>query len=624
MANLKPIPAFDTKADKKHQAVIFTADTVDRSGKSPSEFSFTPEHPLHWWYKADKEEKVWHTIPPEALVQLDDNLRVVQVLASQLVEPESRGCMLVAVTENGQREPGGEVAEFFVASRPPAVPVRVEGGEFRKIDPTPAVDVAMSRSRVPNTKDEILWVVIRNCSNNMGFGAYQDFMDSVFSNPKFGTIAGHDRKRSMELLGSPIDSFVFNSVDAHRIMKIATELFVMTRCGVVHNGAHDHHNRLLSPVDPLHPSVAEEEARFGHRLPDQFSKMWETYLEPLGDIGGRQALIFPYLNLIRRKLGDIGSVSPSLSSLVDRQAGMIQEKLVHPVLLELIWSYWMEEGMLVQSFNSITRRFQNLRSNGERDALAQLELDPLRPASNLLWGWVQDEQSLLSVLRRAHEYDHHYGFTLHGKALAELRTQDRRSKFLEAFHNLLWKCMQFYGQDDQTTVIADAFPVLNALKETHYLLAQGAHNQFGNLPTQARQEMMMQQWILARPEVREFLGSRVMVPYPEPWMDRVDSVKTLKGWTDTSVVHFRDLATFGEQILLSVRWGAWSTINDPNSAANWARYWRAEIQGYIHAYRVATSVDLTADITDSRQAETRFQSPSVHLRNRLMGQAANR
>jgi len=184
--------------------------------------------------------------------------------------------------------------------------------------------------------------------------------------------------------------------------------------------------------------------------------------------------------------------------------------------------------------------------------------------------------------------------------------------------------MQFYRQDDDTTVIADGFSVLNALKETHYLLAQGAHNQFGDLPTTARQEMLMQQWLLSRPEMREFLGGRVMVPYPEAWMDRVDAVKTLKGWTDTSVVHFRDLAVFGEQVLLSVRWGAWSTVNDPNNAANWARYWRAEIQGYIHAYRAATSVDLSAEVTDARDGDRRFLPPSVHLRNRLLGQGQQR
>lgn len=609
--NLKPIPAFDTKADKKHQAVIFTADKSEKGGKEQSDFSYTPHQPLHWWYSLDAGTN-WNTIPNSALLQLDDNLRVVQVLADQLEPPGYQGPMMVAVTENAERRPAAsEVVVFQVASLPPAVPFHLDGGDARNTEPARAVDVSLNRSRVPNTKDEILWIVIRNCSNAMGFSAYQDFMDGIFSNPRFGHAAGHDRKRTLEAMEVPIDTFVFNSVDADRVLKAATELFVMTRCGVVR-------------PPTLRPDPREEEERFGHRLPMLFEEMWQSYLSPLGNIDGRQARILPYLDLIRRKLGDIASVRPTLASTVDHQAALIQEKLVHPVLLELIWSYWMEEGMLVQSFNSITRRFQNVRTNGERDALAQLELDPLRPASNLLWGWVQDEQNRLSVLRRAHEYEHQYGFSLHGKALAELRTVERRSKFLEAFHNLLWKCTQFYSQDDQTTVIADAFPVLNALKETHYLLAQGAHNQFGNLPAQARQEMMMQQWILSRPEVREFLGSRVMVPYPEPWMDRVDSVKSLKGWTDTSVVHFRDLATFGEQVLLSVRWGAWSTINDPASAANWARYWRAEIQGYIHAYRVATSVDLTADITDSRQAETRFLPPSVHLRNRLLTQAPTR
>lgn len=610
--NLKPRPHFDIKAEKKLQAAIFTADENEGGGsKKRPDFSYVPDQPLHWWYSFDNGTN-WRAIPQGALVELDGNLRMVKVLVEQLEPQGHQGSVTIAVTEDADTRPTvEEVVVFQAAFLPPAVPFHLEGGDARGNEPTRSVDVSLNRSRVPNTRDEILWIVIRNCSNALSFSAYQDFMDGVFSNPRFGQAAGIERKRTFDNMDVPIDTFVFNSVDTDRVLKAATELFVMTRCGVIR-------------TETLRPNTHEEEERFGHRLPAMFEHMWHHYLEPLGGIDGRHARILPYLDLIRRKLGDIATVRPALAGTVDQQAALIQEKLMHPVLLELIWSYWMEEGMLVQSFNSITRRFQNLRSNGERDPLGQLELDPLRPASNLIWGWVQDETNRLSVLRRAHEYEHQYGFTLHGKAIAELRVAERRSKFLEAFHNLLWRCTQFYGQDDQTTVIADAFPVLNALKETHYLLAQGASNQFGNLPSQARQEMMMQQWILSRPEVREFLGSRVMVPYPEPWMDRVDSVKTLKGWTDTSVVHFRDLATFGEQVLLSVRWGAWSTINDPASAANWARYWRAEIQGYIHAYRVATSVDLTADITDSRSAETRFLPPSVHLRNRLLTQAQAR
>ena len=76
---------------------------------------------------------------------------------------------------------------------------------------------------------------------------------------------------------------------------------------------------------------------------------------------------------------------------------------------------------------------------------------------------------------------------------------------------------------------------------------------------------------------------------------------------------------FGEQLLLSIRYGAWSTVFDPNQAANWARYWRPEIQGYQHAYRAVTGVELrgNAGAPDSTP-------PSVHLRNRLAAQGRGR
>jgi hypothetical protein len=270
--------------------------------------------------------------------------------------------------------------------------------------------------------------------------------------------------------------------------------------------------------------------------------------------------------------------------------------------------------MLVQTMNSILRRFQNVQAPGERDPLANLEIDPLRPLNNLLWGYAQDEQHRLSIVRRNHEYEHHYGLRLHGKAVRETRPADARSKFLEAFHNLLRMAAVFFKQDDDTTVKADAFPVLNALKELHLILSQGAHNQFGDLPSAARIEMLMQQWLLARPEFREFLPTRIMVAYPEPWMDRVDAMKKLQGWTDTSVLHFRNLALFGEQLLLGIRWGNWSDVQDPVQAFNWLRFFRPQVQGYSHAYRAVTGVDLSAETTASAVDAT---LPSVLLQRRL-------
>ena len=95
-------------------------------------------------------------------------------------------------------------------------------------------------------------------------------------------------------------------------------------------------------------------------------------------------------------------------------------------------------------------------------------------------------------------------------------------------------------------------------------------------------------------------------------MDRVDTMKSMQGWLDVTITHFRDMGVFGEQILLSIRYGNWSVENDPQTAANWARYWRPEIQRYVHAYRSATEADLTerVDVTP----------PSLLLRRRLSDQ----
>lgn len=121
--------------------------------------------------------------------------------------------------------------------------------------------------------------------------------------------------------------------------------------------------------------------------------------------------------------------------------------------------------------------------------------------------------------------------------------------------------------------------------------------------------------------MRDFLQSRPMVPYQEGWMAQVDAVKKLKGWTDVSVMHFHELGVYGEQILLSVRYGDWINVNDPVQAANWARYWRPEIQSYMHAYRAVTGVDLAPAVTSPQDLSLRRMPPSALLRQRLEGGA---
>jgi hypothetical protein len=459
-----------------------------------------------------------------------------------------------------------------------------------------ATRVTMSRTETEPTGDMRLWAKIRDSTELLSFSRYASFIDQLIA----GTSNGKAEARFNQL--NLRRSLPFTDSDAYRVLKAATEAFVMVNCGIV-------------PTDGSNSSADTADYLNRRDLPTQQPP---GYFELLGGRDGRLHTL-PYLAIIRRKLGDVPMLSSRFNSGdgIDLDDGFVEEKLRHPCLLELIWSYWHEEGMQVQAMNAISRRFQNVRSSGPSDPLANMEINPLRPLNNLIWSYIQDEQHRLTVVRRNYEYDHHYGLRLEGRALQDFRPADTRSKFIEAFHELLRLCSDFYKQDDDTTVKADAFGVLNALKEVHLILSQGAHCQFGDLPGTARIEMLMQQWLLARPEFREFLPTRVMVAYPEPWMDRVDAMKKLQGWTDTSVMHFHNLAVFGEQILLSVRYGNWSSVFEPNQAFNFTRFWRPQIQGYIHAYRAATGIELGAPTVSARVDAT---LPSVLLQRRLQAQ----
>jgi hypothetical protein len=464
------------------------------------------------------------------------------------------------------------------------------------------VNVSMSRTETEPTADLRLFAAIRASTDALSFVNYLRFMDQLFCKHDHSVTPHTEKDAYNALLRKRF--LPFNDTDAYRVMKAATEAFVIVNCGVFTGDGDISH-------DPVLAGLAGYLERRDLPLPGP-----ELYLE---DVNGVRML--PYLAIIRRKLPDVAINQPAQHPHhqgVDLCDGFLQEKLSNPCLLELIWSYWHEEGMLVQTMNAITRRFQNVRGLASPDPLANLEVNPLRPLNNMLWGYIQDEQHRLTVARRNYEYDHHYGLRLEGRAVQNFRPADSRSKFIEGFHQLLRLCTVFYRQDDDTTVKADAFGVLNALKELHLTISQGAHSQFGDLPPTARIEMLMQQWLLARPEFREFLPTRAMVAYPEPWMDRVDAMKTLQGWTDTSVVHFHNLAVFGEQLLLSIRYANWSVAFEPTSAFNWARFHRPQVQGYIHAYRAATGVDLSIP---ARNPAAEALLPSVLLRQRLAQQA---
>jgi hypothetical protein len=495
-------------------------------------------------------------------------------------------------------------------------------------------DVSMQRSRTEPTPDQALWVAIRNRCNAISFGRYKEAIDRVFcDNTQFpkrkqGDPEDWDKVSGEELamLGSPNagDRYAdlaarpsIYGVDAYNLLRLATEIFLLIETGVV---------KLMNNASTLRESHSDffpDDTDGKNRYPESLKPLFDAAAESVRfnekvDLKSVEERLAGYFNgttnlpYLRRIL--VALLGSNLKEGLPYCDWVLQHRFSRPAMLELIWSYWHEEGMLAQGMQTIALRFQNRRGAADRDPLANLEIDPLRPLNNLIWGYIQNEHNRLTVPRRAYEYDHHYGLTLYGKAVPRLRSADSRSKFLEGFHNLLNRASVFYRDDSDTTVIADGFPLLNALKDVHLLLAEGAHNQFGDLPWTARVEMLIEQWLLARPEMREFLRGRAMVPYHEPWMGQADSMKKLQGWTDVTITHFHELAVFGEMVLLSIRYGDWiDNANTEDQAKNWARYWKNEIQRYIHAYKAVTGVDLTSDPVDTTP-------PWMHLRDRLAAQ----
>ncbi len=479
------------------------------------------------------------------------------------------------------------------------------------------------------TPGQALNTAIRLRTKTISFSNYQDFLkcaicperpapesaacqefkqENVDANiSKKITEAGLDKKSDTDRC--------FKGVHSYDSLKAATELFLMLyACSSVRIDITREQPNALDTVR-LDGDFENEKKRLGWEidtpadLMDKLKNLVDQYFD-----GNPQ---LPYL---KRILNNLNLQTGLKSIFCDDSNLVIDNRVNNPCMIELIWSYWHEEGMLAQAINAISLRFQNKKMSS-RDPLANLTLSPLRPLSNLLWGYIQDEHNRLSMQRRAYEYDHEYGLTLIGKAVPVLQTADSRSKFIEAFHNLLNRCMIFFKEENNKLMVPDPFPLLNALKEVHMLLAEGAHNQFGDLPFQARVEMLMQQWLLSRPEMHEFLGRRPMMPYREGWMSAVDALKTIQGWTDVSAMHFSDLGVFGEQILLSIRYGDWNNVNDAEEARNWALYWRSEIQSYAHAYRIATGVDLANPVVNGKVDATK---PSVHLSRRLEMQLQRR
>ncbi|MFL9829057.1 hypothetical protein, partial [Rhodoplanes sp. SY1] len=178
---------------------------------------------------------------------------------------------------------------------------------------------------------------------------YLDFMEWVFCNDR-----GRFVDPSIDFSKTARRALPFTDTDAYRNVKAATEAFVMANCGIV--GAADG-----SMFDSADAAYVNERVVLNIG-PGDLEALWDDYTNRLDD------RMLPYLALVRRKLKDNGIKEQDIGDVdllaldtdrddrVNTCYGVLRQRLTHPCLLELIWSYWQEEGMLVQTMNAIARR----------------------------------------------------------------------------------------------------------------------------------------------------------------------------------------------------------------------------------------------------------------------------
>ena len=151
-------------------------------------------------------------------------------------------------------------------------------GDARPFAAGDDVAVTLKRTAVPPTPDQALWVAIRNSTNALGFDNYSRFIDGVMCGelpgrrrPAFRRATRHDLRKVKRRTALP-----FPNVDRYRLLKAATEVFLMIHCGVD-----------LDDFRRRRPGRGEPPARTGRCDPGDLEAQMRDYLVRVPDRRGR-------------------------------------------------------------------------------------------------------------------------------------------------------------------------------------------------------------------------------------------------------------------------------------------------------------------------------------------------
>jgi hypothetical protein len=196
--------------------------------------------------------------------------------------------------------------------------------------------VTLRRTFVGPTDDRALWPAIRNRTAAIGFDRYKKFIDCVFCvNPPLDPFTDARTKILSYLDNCPDEPAKPLSIYgpyAYGVLKLATQIFLTLESGVVIRDNTDGKPKIFD--------IEKERTRVNDfsLTVENLKHELQAYLAPADQL--------PYLDRIIKNLITLDAQNPD--EVLPYCLGVLQFRLTAPSLIELIWSYWLEEGMLVQ------------------------------------------------------------------------------------------------------------------------------------------------------------------------------------------------------------------------------------------------------------------------------------
>lgn len=145
-------------------------------------------------------------------------------------------------------------------SASPSALVMVQPAGFSGREP---VSVTLQRSAETPTTDEALWVVIRQTTNALSFPNYVNFVDSIMCcRSSLDDLCPGNEVCNLPPLNQR-RFLPFPNMDAYRVLKVATECFLMMRCGVYLSpqALKDHLNNTTALDNPTTYDASDDASR---------------------------------------------------------------------------------------------------------------------------------------------------------------------------------------------------------------------------------------------------------------------------------------------------------------------------------------------------------------------------